>query len=410
MPTARDEDRVERIRRFLDENDLDAIACALPSHVLLFSGYWPVVGNALALASRSGRIAIIAPKDERELAEEGWADELLGFQPVTPEELPTLAEVLRDPLAEASRVLGVDRGRIGFEQGPFLVPAPYAAMSVYGSALPEILRQALPEARLTPVAEPLRRFEAVKTPGELERIRRTCRLAERVFREGAERLRPGLLETEAAEFFHAPLARLGPGFEGAGRGGGFAWCMSGPNAAEAQGAYARSRPRPLQAGELVLVHCNAFLDGFWIDVTRTFCLGMPDKRQGELFDAVLKARAAALAAIRPGVPAAEVDRAARGVLENHGFGRQFKHPVGHGASLHAIDHQARPWLHQKSDDVLEAGMVCNLEPAVYFDGDCGLRHCEMVAVTADGQEVLTPFQATIDQLIAHGGGEGGSGS
>ncbi|MBX6313734.1 MAG: aminopeptidase P family protein [Isosphaeraceae bacterium] len=243
------------------------------------------------------------------------------------------------------------------------------------------------------------RLEAVKTPRELARVKLACGIAEQAFLAGAGRLRDGLLETEAAELFHGPLATVGPGFAGVGRGGGFAWCMSGPNAAEAQGAYARSRPRPLQAGELVLVHCNAFADGFWIDVTRTFCLGDPDRRRGELFDAVLKARAAALEAVRPGARAADVDRAARGVLEGYGLGPHFRHPAGHGAGFHAIDHHARPRLHRKSDDVLEPGMVFNLEPAVYFDGECGLRHCDMVAVTADGHEVLTPFQATIDQII-----------
>lgn len=399
MERSRDEARVERIRGALDEAGLDALACAQPSHVLLLSGYWPIVGNALAIASRDGRIAIVAPKDERELAEGGWADELITFQPVTPDELPTLEQVVRGPLAEAARALGIERGKIGYEQGPTSVPVSYSAMNHYGAGLIEVLRQALPSAHLKPADEPLRRLEAIKTPRELERVKRACRIAEQAFQAGAGRLRPGLLETEAAELFHGPLATIGPGFEGIGRGGGFAWCMAGPNAAEAQGAFARSRPRPIQAGELVLVHCNAFADGLWNDVTRTFCLGDPDRRQGELYDAVLKARAAALEAIRPGARAAEIDRAARGLLEDRGLGKHFKHPAGHGAGFLAIDHHARPRLHKKSDDVLEPGMVFNLEPAVYLDGDCGLRHCDMVAVTADGHELLTPFQTTIDQLI-----------
>ena len=131
-------------------------------------------------------------------------------------------------------------------------------------------------------------------------------------------------------------------------------------------------------------------------MTRTFCLGDPARRRGELYSAVLKARAAALEVIRPGARAADVDRAARRVLEGYGLGQHFKHPAGHGAGFQAIDHHAQPRLHPKSDDVLESGMVINLEPAVYFDGECGLRHCDMVVITADGHEVLTPFQATIE--------------
>ncbi len=173
-------------------------------------------------------------------------------------------------------------------------------MTIYGAGVAELLGQAAPSAHPEPADETFRRLEAVKTPRDLERLRVTCRIVEQAFRCGAERLRAGLLETEAAAHFAVPLGTVGTGFAGVGRGGGYAWCMSGPNAAEAQGAYARSRPKPVARGELVLVHCNAFADGYWVDLTRTYCLGDPDRRQGELFDAVLRARAAALEAIRPG--------------------------------------------------------------------------------------------------------------
>jgi Xaa-Pro aminopeptidase len=395
----RDTARIDRVRQALEGDGLDALLGTLPAHVLLLSGYWPVVGNALALAGRDGRTAVVAPSDEAELAEGGWADEVYTFQPASRDELKTLDEAVRGPLAEAARALGLGRGRIGCEHGPTSEPASYAAMSLYGAGVVELLHEALPSARPEPADETFRRLEAVKTPRELERLRVTCRIAEEAFRCGAERLRAGLLETEAAAHFAVPLGTVGTGFAGVGRGGGYAWCMSGPNAAEAQGAYARSRPRPVARGELVLVHCNAFADGYWVDVTRTYCLGDPDRRQGELLDAVLRARAAALEAIRPGARAADVDLAARGVLEDLGLGPRFTHPAGHGVGFQAIDHNARPRLHPKSDDVLEEGMVFNVEPAVYFDGECGLRHCDMLAVTAGGHELLTPFQATIDELI-----------
>lgn len=395
----RDTARLDRVCRALEEAGLDALLGTLPAHVLMLSGYWPVVGNALVLATRDGRSAIVAPRDENELAEGGWADEVRTFQPVTPDRMPTLDEAVRGPLAEAARALGLEHARIGYEQGPTSEPASYAAMSLYGAGVVGVIRQALPSTHLEPADEWFRRLDAIKTPRELERLRVACRIAEQAFRGGSERLRAGLLETEAAAQFAVPLSTLGTGFAGVGRGGGYAWCMSGPNAAEAQGAYARSRPKPIARGELVLVHCNAFADGYWIDLTRTYCVGDPDPRQGGLYDAVLRARAAALDAIRPGTRAADVDRAAREVLEGCGLGDQFRHPAGHGVGFRAIDHNARPRLHAKSDDVLEPGMVFNVEPAVYFDGDCGLRHCDMVAVTADGHEVLTPFQATIDQLI-----------
>jgi Xaa-Pro aminopeptidase len=117
-----------------------------------------------------------------------------------------------------------------------------------------------------------------------------------------------------------------------------------------------------------------------------------------MYEAVFAAREAALAAIRPGVRAAAVDRAARSELESYGFASEFKHPTGHGVGFAAIDHNALPRLHPRSEDRLEAGMVFNVEPAVYLDGIGGLRHCDMVLVTHTGIELLTPFQTSAEKL------------
>jgi Xaa-Pro aminopeptidase len=179
--------------------------------------------------------------------------------------------------------------------------------------------------------------------------------------------------------------------------------MSGPNSAEASAAYQLSRARELTDGDFALVHCNSYADGYWTDITRTFSVGEPDGRKREMYDAVFAARRAAFDSIRAGVKASDVDRAAREVLTQSGFGKQFKHGLGHGVGFAAINHNAAPRLHPESDDVLEAGMVFNVEPGIYLDGYGGLRHCDMVAVTEDGMEVLTPFQSSVEQLIVRAG-------
>jgi Xaa-Pro aminopeptidase/Xaa-Pro dipeptidase len=173
--------------------------------------------------------------------------------------------------------------------------------------------------------------------------------------------------------------------------------MSGPNGARAYGAYARSTDRVLAEGDLALVHCNSYADGFWTDITRTYSAGgAPREADAALFDAVREARAAALAAIRPGARARDVDRAAREALTAHGLGDLFKHPTGHAVGFTAIDHDAPPRLHPRSPDVLEEGMVFNVEPAVYREGHGGIRYCDMVAVTATGANLLTPFQPDVN--------------
>ncbi len=272
------------------------------------------------------------------------------------------------------------------------MPAPYAAMHLYGPLILDLLLEAFPAARLAPAGDGLTRLRSVKTPREIDGIRTACRIVESAFREGAGRLRAGLRETEAAVGFYGPLCTGGADLPGPGRVGGFTFCMSGSNSAKACGAFARSGDRRLGVNELILVHCNSYADGYWTDVTRTFCLGEPDERMRRMYDAVFAARGAALEALRPGAKASAVDAAARSVLRDRGFGAEFKHSTGHGVGFEAISPNALPRLHPKSDDVLQPGMVFNVEPAVYIDGYGGLRHCDMVALTASGAEVLTPFQ------------------
>ncbi len=147
------------------------------------------------------------------------------------------------------------------------------------------------------------------------------------------------------------------------------------------------------------MHCNSCVHGYWTDITRTWLLGEPTTRVREMFDAVFAARSAALASIRAGIKGSDADRAARGVMEQRGFGQEFTTPLGHGVGFAAIDHNALPRLHPKSDDLVETGCVFNVEPGIYVKNECGMRHCDMVAITPAGPELLTDFQSSIDTVI-----------
>jgi Xaa-Pro aminopeptidase len=172
---------------------------------------------------------------------------------------------------------------------------------------------------------------------------------------------------------------------------GFFFCMSGPNSAKAAAAYARSRERKIEDGDLVMIHANTCADGYWTDITRTYTAGAPTDRQDAMRGAIREARNAALDAIRPGALARDIDGTARSVMAAHGFGDAFKHSTGHGVGFAAANGNALPRIHPQSTDVLQVGMTFNIEPAAYFDGYGGMRHCDVVAVTSDGVEVLTEF-------------------
>ncbi len=398
-PISGDSERIRRVQQALAQSGFEALICSLPKHVLLLTGYWPVIGASIAVVAKGGATFLIVPKDEETLARKGHADEVLTFQPGSLDKLTDAVEEIRGPLAQVFDKLDISGGAIGSDTGSHVEPASYAATHFYGWSLGHLLREFAPDAQLRDAGELLADLRASLTSVELERERLACGLAGEAFEAGVKQLRAGLREMQVAALFLASLNTLSTRHEDVGRAGGFFFCMSGANSALAFAAYARSRERVVQSGDLVLMHCNTYIDGFWTDITRTYSIGHPDGRQQQMHGAVLEAREAALAVVRPGVAASEVDRAARDVLARRGFGKEFKHQLGHSVGFDAISHTAKPRLHPKSPDVLQAGMVFNVEPAIYIEGYGGIRHCDVVAVTDHGVEVLTPFHVSMEERI-----------
>lgn len=385
-------ERIARIQDALKRVELDAVVCALPSYVLMLSGYWPVIGTALAIATAEGEVAILAPEDELPFAEHSWATRIRTFKVGSLDRIATPALDATDPLRSLLHDMNLHCARIGYELGAASEPATYAGMYLYSHSVLDMLRVAAPSAPLAPIDELVRRLAAVKTPQEVGRISLACEIAHQAYSYGRPQIRPGAIETGLAALYRAGFSVYGMNNENIMRADGFAWCMSGPNSAEAKAAFAYSRQRKLQMGDFVLIHGNSYADGYWTDITRTQVLGEPSAKQKQIFAAIAEAREAAFAKIKPGARAAEVDLAARDVLTSHGFGDNFPHCLGHGVGFASISANARPRIHPKSDEVLETGMTFNIEPAVYLEGYGGARHCDMVAVTETGMELLTDFQ------------------
>lgn len=386
-----DNERISLNRNALKDAGLDAVVCALPSNVLLLSGYWPVIGTSLAFFSTEGELILLVPDDEKRLAENGWADEIMAFSTGNLTELKTLAETVEPALKKICARF--QNAKIGFEASPANEPVSYASMNQYGAAIKDLLCTAFSSASLVPADDMLARLRAVLTPGEIERTRKACSIAAAAFADGMAKMNAEMTEKEIANAFHRNLSLTDA------RAGGFTFCMSGENSYHAYAAFQLSRQRRLQNGDLALVHCNSYANGFWTDITRTYCIGEPDEKKQRMYDAVFDALDAAIAAIRPGVAASAVDAAARKVLTERGFGNTFKHGLGHSVGFNAIDHNALPRLHPASVDVLETGMVFNVEPAIYIEGYGGMRHCDMVAVGTSGAEILTDFQRTSDDMV-----------
>ncbi len=383
-------ERRSRIEFALADSKLDALLCSSSTEVLLLTGYWPVMSSSIAIFARGGDVRLIVPEDEVELAQKASSVTLIPYKPAGLKTLDPPLELLRKPLAQTLHEMGLERSTIGLQLGEGVQPSSYAVSYEFRSSLLKLLTELTPDASFRKSDELLESLKAVKTPAELELLKHACELAGLAFARAQQVIKAGLRETEVAaavqaEFESAPLAKQ---FE---RSYGYFFCMSGPNSAKASAAYARTRQRELEHGDLVMIHGNTCADGYWTDITRTFTVGPPSDRQSELRSGIMQARAAGLAAIRPGVTGSDVDRAVRSVMQEHGLGDAFKHATGHGVGYSAANPNGLPRIHPLSHDVLEAGMTFNVEPAAYFDGYGGVRHCDLVAVTDDGAEVLTQF-------------------
>jgi Xaa-Pro aminopeptidase len=240
---------------------------------------------------------------------------------------------------------------------------------------------ALKEADLTvelkDTEDMVENLRIAKTQPEIRAIRKALQLAESVFGRVAADLKPGLSEKEAAWSLEKALREAGAD------GLSFPTIAAfGPNSAL---PHAIPGDRLLQTGEPVLFDWGVRLNGYCSDISRTLILGKPDKTFQKVFQTVREAQEMAIKAIKPGADARAVDAIARSHIEKMGFKDRFGHGLGHGVGL-AIHEQPR--LSPLSDKKLEVGMVCTVEPGIYLPGWGGVRLENMVAVTADGAEVL----------------------
>jgi len=243
----------------------------------------------------------------------------------------------------------------------------------------ESLKASLPmRASLHPAAGSVEDLRMLKSPAEIERIRRSVHTNSRAFEQAAARLRPGVKERDFAAELEYRMRRLGaekPSFETIVAGG-----------VRSALPHAQPTAAPLLAGGLVMVDMGAFVDGYASDMTRMLFLGRPDAKVKRTYQAVLEAQLAAIDAVRAGVPAARVDRAARATLKAHGLDRAFVHATGHGLGLEIHE---PPRLGAREKTRLQAGMTITVEPGVYLEGWGGIRIEDTILVTANGCEILT---------------------
>jgi Xaa-Pro aminopeptidase len=231
---------------------------------------------------------------------------------------------------------------------------------------------------LVPTNAIIERLRAVKEPAELEEIRRASRIAEAVYERLADERIVGRTEREVAWWFEQALHE-----EGADGLAFDVTIASGPNAAL---PHHHPGDREIGPGETVIVDAGARVDGYCSDCTRTFATGPLPEELRRAYAACRSAQETALAEVHAGADARGLDDIARREIEDAGF--EVLHGLGHGVGLEVHE---LPVLRQTAEDALEPANVVTVEPGVYLAGLGGVRIEDLVVVTENGAEVLTPF-------------------
>jgi Xaa-Pro dipeptidase len=358
--------RIARAQALMASEGLQAIVFAPGTGLTYFTGAeWGESERFFgAVLAREGDPAWVAPAFEKERALEQivigrdvrvWEEDESPFA--------LLAAILKER--------GAATGTIGVEE-----TMPFSFAHEIG--------RAAPAARMVPATGVTAGCRMIKDAHEIALMRRACEITVRAHRAVFASLRAGMTQSEASALSSDAHRRLGI------RGGSLV--LFGPDAAFPHGT---TRPRPLRAGDVVLIDGGGRLHGYASDITRTAVFGAPPtERQRAIWDTVKRAQQAAFEAAKPGAEAQSVDAAARRVIDEAGFGpgyRTFTHRLGHGIGM---DGHEWTYLVKGNRTRLQPGMCFSDEPGIYIPGELGVRHEDIVFVTERGAENMTKWSGT----------------
>lgn len=236
----------------------------------------------------------------------------------------------------------------------------------------------------TPLTNPLRR---VKSEAEIQLMKKACHVADHAMGVVTTDLADGAVERDLVEELDGLLHADGS------RGTSFDTAVWGMGKSTKRDASDRETSSRLHRGTGVSFDFGAIIDGYCSDFGRTIALGEPDSEFVDVYDAVIGAAAAGLAAVRPGALAKEVDSACRQVITDAGYGEHFRHRTGHCIGLDVHEY---PFISEEDETPLEPGMTFTIEPSVFWPGRVGARIEDIVVVTETGGVLLNDYS---DEMV-----------
>ncbi|WP_295120788.1 aminopeptidase P family protein [uncultured Leifsonia sp.] len=238
------------------------------------------------------------------------------------------------------------------------------------------LHDVLPDVRFEAFSAVLPMLRAVKGPDEIDRLAAAGAAADATFEDVLSLAFAGRAETEVAADLDRLLREHGHSQVD------FTIVGSGPNGAN---PHHEAGPRIIEQGDMVVLDFGGLMDGYGSDTTRTVHVGEPTDEEHEVFETVKRAQQAAFEAVAVGVPLQEIDRTARSVIAEAGYGEFFIHRVGHG--IGTTTHEP-PYLVEGEEQPIVAGMCFSIEPGIYLPGRFGVRIEDIVVATSGGAQRL----------------------
>jgi len=359
--------RMETLYRYMEEQSLDALLVTLPAHIYYLTGFrcQPHERFLGLVLEREGTPFILVPALDLEAASAAAQ----GIERIyTHTDTDNAYAVLSKLMKRAHQRLGLEKSHLTVERF-------------------ESLQAAIGAVEHADIAAPLREMRVIKSADEIMKMRRAVSVVEEVLRAGIASVKPGVTELELVaelEFQMKKLGADGPSFD--------TMVLAGEKSALPHGTPGK---RAVRSGDLLLFDLGVYVDGYASDITRTFAVGHINDQLKEIYETVLLANQQAIAATKPGVTLASLDRVAREAITAKGYGEYFIHRLGHGLGLDVHEY---PSVHGNNETHLVAGMAFTIEPGVYVPGLGGVRIEDDVVVTDSGVEVLTTFPKELTMI------------
>ncbi len=352
--------RIERTVKEMHAAGLRQLIVSSPTSVFYYTGQWVHPGERmLALVIRDSGETLLCANRLFALSHV-YSGSLTEY-----DDTDDCVRVLADSLSDG--VLGIDK--------------------TWPSQFTLRLQEARPEIRMRVGSACVDAVRVIKDEDELRAMRQSSLLNDEAIRAVIGGLRPGMTEKEASAMYLAESEKRGssrPAFE--------PLVCFGAGCAEPHHMSGDTKAR---SGDTVIIDVGLTWQDYCSDMTRTVCLGKATDELRRVYDLVKAANKAGREAVRPGVRVCDVDRAARRVIEDGGYGQYFIHRLGHGIGLECHEF---PDVSSSCEQIERPGMVHSVEPGIYLPGKFGVRIEDLVAVTEDGCEVLNHADRELAQI------------